>query len=76
MKTVGISILLACVSLSGADQPIMNMMPRWDGGYGWQALYERMDRDDLLQGSETFQPGWHERIHQLHVQGVYMGSFR
>ena len=71
MKTVGISILLAYVTLSAADQPIMNMMPRWDGGYGWQALYERIDRDDLLQGSETFRSGWHERIEQLHVQGVY-----
>ena len=49
MKAVLVYILLACVTLSAADQPIMNMMPRWDGGYGWQALYERMDRDDLLR---------------------------
>ena len=31
------------------DQPIMNMMPRWDGGYGWQILYESISRDNLLQ---------------------------
>lgn len=36
-----------------ADQPIMNMMPRWDGGYGFQVLAERLHRSDLKQGIKS-----------------------
>ena len=54
-----------------ADQPIMNMMPRWDGGYGWQVLYDTVHRDDLLRGDAVVGSGWSETIHQAHLQGVY-----
>ncbi len=54
-----------------ADQPIMNMMPRWDGGYGWQVLYEYKHLSDLKQGSSVIRKGWSETIHQVHIQGVY-----
>ena len=33
-------LLLVSLSQLAADQPIMNMMPRWDGGYGFQVLAE------------------------------------
>ena len=39
------------------DQPIMNMMPRWDGGYGWQILCESISRDNLLQADEVIGKG-------------------
>ena len=54
-----------------SDQPIMNMMPRWDGGYGFQLKHEIIMRDDLLQGSQVVARGFNETIHQLHIEGVY-----
>ena len=54
-----------------ADQPIMNMMPRWDGGYGWQVLYDTIHREDLLRGESVIESGWSETVHQVHLQGVY-----
>ena len=68
---------LACTLLStgllslSADQPIMNMMPRWDGGYGLQALIETIHRSDLKQGDDVVGDGFSEDITRLHLQGVY-----
>tara|TARA_Y100000992_G_C21247365_1_gene484015 strand:+ start:142 stop:945 length:804 start_codon:yes stop_codon:yes gene_type:complete len=64
-------LLLIFPFIVSADQPIMNMMPRWDGGYGWQILYESISRDNLLQADEVIGKGWTEDIHQLNFQGVY-----
>ncbi len=61
------------MSLSGtllADQPIMNMMPRWDHGWGIQLRYENKYDSDLLQGDTVI--GDHfERQEILHLEGVY-----
>jgi hypothetical protein len=54
-----------------ADQPIMNMMPRWDGGYGFQVLADTVHRRDLKQGNDVLASGHREDIRQLHLQGVY-----
>ena len=54
-----------------ADQPIMNMMPRWDGGYGFQVLAEHTHRSDLKQGDDVVARGFSEDVTQLHLQGVY-----
>lgn len=70
MKSVAVLLFFTAL-ISWGDQPIMNMMPRWDGGYGYQVLYEYIDREDLLEGSEVVGKGWSETIQQLHIQGVY-----
>ena len=49
----------------------MNMMPRWDGGYGFQLLSETIHRSDLKRGDTTLASGFTEDISQLHLQGVY-----
>ena len=54
-----------------ADQPIMNMMPRWDGGYGIQVRSESIHRGDLLQGDKIAGKGFTEDISQLHLEGVF-----
>ncbi len=54
-----------------ADQPIMNMMPRWDGGFGWQVLYEIIERSKLMQGSVLVDTNKSETIDLVHLQGVY-----
>ena len=61
----------APVAFVWADQPIMNMMPRWDGGYGFQVLAERLHRSDLKQGDEVVARGFTEDVTQVHLQGVY-----
>ena len=67
-------LLAGTLSLSNlvqADQPIMNMMPRWDGGYGFQLLTEHIHRSDLKQGSRTVGAGFTEDITKVHLEGVY-----
>lgn len=64
----------AFASLGGAgfaDQPIMNMMPRWDGGYGLQLLADHIHRSDLKQGNDVIASGFSEDIVRLHLEGVY-----
>ena len=54
-----------------ADEPIMNMMPRWDHGWGLQFVEEYRHEGDLLLGSEKSYSGFTEDVHLLHLQGVY-----
>lgn len=54
-----------------ADQPIMNMMPRWDGGYGFQVRTEHIHRRDLKLGKDVVGRGFTEEINQIHLEGVY-----
>lgn len=64
-------LLLVSLSQLAADQPIMNMMPRWDGGYGFQVLAESIHRSDLKQGDDVVASGYSEDLSILHLQGVY-----
>lgn len=70
MLLIFLSLILGSISLR-ADQPIMNMMPRWDGGYGWQVLYESIERSKLMQGSVLVDADKSETIDLVHLQGVY-----
>ena len=54
-----------------ADQPIMNMMPRWDRGFGFQVRTEHVHRSDLKQGRDVVRRGFTEDLTQLHLEGVY-----
>ena len=49
----------------------MNMMPRWDNGWGLQLIDEYRHEDDLLLGDRTAYSGFTENVHLLHFQGVY-----
>ena len=63
------------VWIVSADEPIMNMMPRWDNGWGLQLINEYRHEDDLLLGSRTTYSGFTEDVHLLHFQG-YMLRFQ
>lgn len=70
MKFAALILALTTTSLL-ADQPIMNMMPRWDGGYGWQIISEHTRKRDLLDGDQSLGAGLYEDIHKVHLEGVY-----
>lgn len=63
--------LTAC--MAHADQPIMNEVPRWNGGYGAQVFQEFRWSSDLMRGSSDVpNPGkrrYEKRI--THLEGVY-----
>lgn len=67
----GLALAFLALSPLNADQPIMNMMPRWDGGYGFQVRAEHVHRSDLKQGSDVVGRGLSEDLTQLHLEGVY-----
>ena len=64
-------ILLAVRFVLVADEPIMNMMPRWAGGWGYQFIEEYRSESDLLLGERKAYPGYTEDVHLMHLQGVY-----
>ncbi len=61
---------LTWVPSLAADEPIMNMMPRWAGGWGVQTIFEHRTERDLLLGGRTY-AGFSEEANILHLQGVY-----
>ena len=72
MKHALITLLgLAAIGVARADQPIMNMMPRWNGGWGFQFIEEYRYKSDLLLGDEKVGPGLSEEVHILNIEGVY-----
>lgn len=65
-------IFLFCMTgLSIADQPIMNMMPRWDDGFGLQGFYEYRWESELLDGDDEVGDGLTESVNLFHLEGVY-----
>ena len=55
---------------SRADEPIMNMMPRWSGGWGYEFHYEYRTEDDLLIGSEALHKGFQEEVEVFHMDWI------
>jgi len=64
-------LFLALTSIVWADQPIMNMMPRWSEGYGYQFIQEYRYKQDLLLGDKVIGKGLSEEVHILNIEGVY-----
>ena len=71
-----ISILCTLLNTEGfvlADQPIMNEVPRWDGGFGIQIFQEFQWSNDLMRGSRDLSNPFNLRYEKLitHFEGVY-----
>ena len=67
-----LSLALLCAQFRAhANEPIMNMMPRWSGGWGYEFHYEYRTEDDLLMGSEALYKDFTEEVEVLHIEGVY-----
>ncbi len=66
-------ILLGGVNVSYAHQPVMDMAPRWNDGYGFQVRHEYYGSDKLMNGdSEIANPLGLERfVHKTWLEGVY-----
>ena len=62
---------LTCASRLHADEPIMNEMPRWAGGWGIQTIWEHRTERDLLLGGRKVNQGFSEEVGILHLEGVY-----
>ena len=66
--------LIFFISVSAfAHQPVMDMAPRWEGGYGIQLRYESYGSDTLLDGdSEIDNPlGIKRHVKKTWLEGVY-----
>lgn len=72
MKHALITMLcLHGAAVAYADQPIMNMMPRWSGGWGFQFIQEYRYHPELLLGDDEVGDGLSEEVHILNIEGVY-----
>jgi len=58
VKWIFWAVLLCVSGLAFAHQPVMDMAPRWEGGFGIQARVERFDSRTTtwLEGVYTFRP--------------------
>ena len=58
VKKVGWALLLFLSEQAFAHQPVMDMAPRWEGGYGIQTRVERFDSRTTIwvEGVYTFRP--------------------
>ena len=65
--------LAAIGSPAYAHQPVMDMAPRWSGGYGFQLRYQEFGSDQLLDGStEIPNPlGLERNVSVTWLEGVY-----
>jgi len=74
MKRILASFLgiLVCLPVL-AHQPVMDMAPRWQGGYGFQLRHEWHQSDTLLNGdSEADNPsGEDKRVNTTWLEGIY-----
>ena len=80
-RIVALTLLLVSLSwgigsLALARQPVMDMMPRWKGGYGFQWAHSSRNSSTLKQGdSEINNPfGRKRRVEAEWLEGVYSFS--
>ncbi len=66
-------LMLLSVTTAQAHQPVMDMAPRWEDGYGFQIRHEFYGSDTLMDGdSEIANPLNLERfVHKTWLEGVY-----
>lgn len=65
--------LLCWAGSALAHQPVMDMAPRWEGGFGAQLRHEYRYSDDVLDGdSDASNPlGRERRVNTTWLEGVY-----
>ena len=65
--------LLSWVSVSWGHQPVMDMAPRWQGGYGFQVMQECYGSNRLLSGTEESENsrGLERHVSKTRFEGVY-----
>jgi len=65
--------LLIGISYSAADQPVMDMAPRWEKGYGVQIRQEYYGSDKLLEGNNKIDNplGLERYVSKTWLEGVY-----
>lgn len=68
-----LSTIMTLPTITFAHQPVMDMTPRWRGGYGFQFRYETLVRDRLIQdGNFVSNPfGIYLKSSTLWLEGVY-----
>lgn len=68
-----LSTIMTLPTITFAHQPVMDMTPRWRGGYGIQFRYEQLIRDRLVQcGNFVSNPlGFRSESSILWTEGVY-----
>jgi len=73
MRSIIGVLLIAWGVASHAHQPVMDMAPRWENGYGFQLRAERFGSDELKRGSDEIpNPGGAERyVNTTWLEGVY-----
>ncbi|MFT6076903.1 MAG: hypothetical protein ACJA02_000040 [Myxococcota bacterium] len=60
-------------SISNAHQPVMDMAPRWDGGYGFQVRHENYGSGKLINKDSKIDNSANQRssINKTWFEGVY-----
>jgi hypothetical protein len=76
MMKLALALLILIPSAAQAHQPVMDMAPRWSGGYGFQTRYETTTSRRLEQGGEAVanpqglrsesQTQWFEGVYTFH----------
>jgi len=68
-----VTCLLSFSCISYAHQPVMDMAPRWDEGYGFQIQYETYGSDTRLDGSSKIDNslGLERFVSKTWFEGVY-----
>jgi hypothetical protein len=64
---------LIFISEVGAHQPVMDMAPRWEDGYGFQVRYENSGSKELLNGDSKVANSNNDKlsINNIWLEGVY-----
>jgi len=65
--------VLLCTGAAGAHQPVMDMAPRWEGGFGVQVRHEYRFSKDLLEEDDRVSNGLgrEKRVHTTWLEGIY-----
>ena len=68
----GVAFTLACSNVI-AHQPVMDMAPRWQGGWGFQLRYEHWGSSKLLQDSNELSNPFaiSHSVNKTWLEGVY-----
>ena len=72
-KSLFLFSIWACSFSVLAHQPVMDMAPRWNEGFGFQVRYQNYGSDDLMDGdSEISNPlGLRRFVDTVWLEGVY-----